>query len=122
MALGDAGWESDLSDFEIGRTDCTQPDEEDVFPDAHQSPFQFFDDNFGFNARDTTVILGAHTLGQAQVGNSGFTNFWVDNPLDLGNDFYRAIERNPWDQIQVGTQFQWDQNGLMALNADMFLV
>jgi len=122
MALGNAGWESDLSNFEIGRTDCEDANEEDVFPDAHRSPFQFFEDNFGFTARETTVIFGAHTLGRAQVGNSGFQNFWVNNPLELGNDFFQRIEDNPWRQEQVGELFQWDQRGLMALNADMFLV
>jgi len=122
MALGNAGWESDLSNFEIGRTDCEDPNDEDLFPDAHGSPFGFFADNFGFTARETTVIFGAHTLGRAQVGNSGFQNFWVNNPLELGNDFYQRIEDNPWRQESVGDLFQWDQNGLMALNADMFLV
>lgn len=127
MALGNAGWDSDLSDFEIGRTDCAV-NSEDEFPDAHASPFQFFEDNFGFTPRDTTVIFGAHTLGRALPGNSGFVNFWSDNALDLGNGFYEAIERNPWRQINVGNGlFQWDQNrrgnpNLMALNADMFLV
>jgi len=122
MALGNAGWESDLSNFEIGRTDCDNPNEEEAFPDAHQSPFQFFDDNFGFTARETTVIFGAHTLGRAQVGNSGFQNFWVNNPLELGNDFFQRIEDNPWRQIMIGDLFQWQQDNLMALNADMFLV
>lgn len=122
MALGNAGWESDLSNFEIGRTDCDDANDEDVFPDAHQSPFQFFEENFGFTARETTVIFGAHTLGRAQVGNSGFQNFWVNNPLELGNDFFQRVEDNPWRQESVGDLFQWDQNGLMALNADMFLV
>jgi len=129
MALGRSGWESDLSNFEFGRTDCIDQDSEaSDFPDSHQSPFQFFEDNFGFTARETTVILGAHTLGRALPGNSGFQNFWVENALDLGNAFYDAIARNPWAQIPIGNLFQWDQRPprggapLMALNADMFLV
>merc|ERR1711973_982216 len=129
MALGRSGWESDLSNFEFGRTDCAdQETEASDFPDSHQSPFQFFEDNFGFSARETTVILGAHTLGRALPGNSGFQNFWVENALDLGNAFYDAIARNPWAQIPIGNLFQWDQRPprggapLMALNADMFLV
>jgi len=129
MALGGAGWESDLSNFEFGRTDCAdQETEASDFPDSHQSPFQFFEDNFGFSARETTVILGAHTLGRALPGNSGFQNFWVENALDLGSAFYDAIARNPWAQIPIGNLFQWDQRPprggapLMALNADMFLV
>merc|ERR1711973_309861 len=129
MALGRSGWESDLSNFEFGRMDCgDQESEASDFPDSHQSPFQFFEDNFGFTARETTVILGAHTLGRALPGNSGFQNFWVENALDLGNAFYDAIARNPWAQIPIGNLFQWDQRPprggapLMALNADMFLV
>jgi len=129
MALGDAGWESDLSNFEIGRTDCDpSTDTVDVFPNAHVSPFAFFDENFGFSPRETTVIMGAHTLGRAQMGNSGFENFWVEDAFRLGNAFYVALERPPWRQRQIGNQFQWDQpprNGrppLMALNSDVFLI
>lgn len=122
MALGNAGWDSDLSDFEIGRTDCEDPNLEEEFPDAHQNPFPFMAEQFGFSDRDTVVIMGAHTLGRAQTGNSGFQNFWVNNPLMLGNEFFERIEDNPWDQIQVRNQFQWDQNGRLALNSDMFLV
>jgi len=133
MALGNAGWESDLSNFEIGRTDCDATEvTNEVFPDSHVSPFAFFEDNFGFTARETTVIMGAHTLGRAQVGNSGFQNFWTQNALDLGNDYYVALERPPWRQRMVpgGSNFQWDQAPppgrqgapLMALNADMFLI
>jgi len=91
--------------------------------------FQFFAENFGFSARDTTVIFGAHTLGRALPENSGFENFWSDNALNLGNGFYEAMERNPWRQINLGGGLhQWDQNrpgnnpNLMALNADMFLI
>lgn len=133
MALGNAGWESDLSNFEIGRTDCDATEvTNEVFPDSHVSPFAFFEDNFGFTARETTVIMGAHTLGRAQLGNSGFQNFWTQNALDLGNDYYVALERPPWRQRMVpgGSNFQWDQAPppgrqgapLMALNADMFLI
>merc|ERR1719483_1265252 len=71
MALGNNGWDSDLSNFEIGRTDCSDPDSFEEFPDAHHAPFQFFEDNFGFNADETTILFGAHTLGRAQLGNSG---------------------------------------------------
>jgi len=135
MALGNAGWQTDLSNFEIGRTDCDPSSvstELEAFPDSHVSPFTFFADNFGFSARETTVIMGAHTLGRAQVGNSGFINFWTENALELGNDYYVALERPPWRQIMVpgGTKFQWDQAPppgrqgapLLALNADMFLI
>jgi len=133
MALGNAGWESDLSNFEIGRTDCDATEvTNEVFPDSHVSPFAFFEENFGFTPRETTVIMGAHTLGRAQVGNSGFDNFWTQNAFELGNEFYVALERPPWRQIRVpgGSNFQWDQAPppgrpgapLMALNADMFLI
>jgi len=132
MALGDAGWESDLSNFEIGRTDCDgSEDTNDVFPNAHESPFQFFEDNFNFTPYETTVLMGAHTLGRAQVGNSGFQNFWVEDATDLGNAFYVALERPPWRQIMVGNNFQWEQPPppgragpapLMTLNSDMFLI
>jgi len=131
MALGNAGWQTDLSNFEIGRTDCdASVVTTDEFPNAHESPFVFFADSFGFSDRETTVIMGAHTLGRAQVGNSGFQNFWVPNALNLGNEFYVALERPPWRQIPVGNRFQWDQPPpprsqaapLMALNSDMFLI
>merc|ERR1712062_855006 len=130
---GNAGWETDLSNFEVGRTDCDATEvTTEIFPDSHVSPFAFFEENFGFSARETTVIMGAHTLGRAQVGNSGFENFWTQDALNLGNEYYVALERPPWRQIMVpgGSNFQWDQAPppgrpgvpLMALNADMFLI
>jgi len=131
MALGNAGWQTDLSNFEIGRTDCDVSEVTDeVFPDSHESPFAFFEEHFGFTARETTVIMGAHTLGRAQLGNSGFQNFWTQNALELGNEYFVALERPPWRQIMVGSKFQWDQAPppgrpgapLLALNADMFLI
>jgi len=123
MALGNNGWDSDLSNFEIGRTDCSDPDLFEEFPDAHRAPFQFFEENFGFNADETTILFGAHTLGRAQLGNSGFNGFWTNNQLELGNEFFERIEDDPWDQEAVGNgNFQWDQNNRFALNADMFLV
>lgn len=123
MALGNNGWDSDLSNFEIGRTDCSDPDSFEEFPDAHHAPFQFFEDNFGFNADETTILFGAHTLGRAQLGNSGFNGFWTNNQLELGNEFFERIEDDPWDQEAVGNgNFQWDQNNRFALDADMFLV
>merc|ERR1712062_736545 len=130
---GNAGWETDLSNFEVGRTDCDATEvTTEILPDSHVSPFAFFEENFGFSARETTVIMGAHTLGRAQVGNSGFENFWTQDALNLGNEYYVALERPPWRQIMVpgGSNFQWDQAPppgrpgvpLMALNADMFLI
>ena len=37
----------------------------------------FFDSEFGYTEREVTALMGAHTLGGAEIFNSGFNGVWV---------------------------------------------
>ena len=71
----------------FGRQDCASSPDVDVdvtthkhFPSAvagWDATFAWFHNSFGFNATDVVAILGAHTLGRAHGGDSGFLSAWV---------------------------------------------
>ena len=39
----------------------------------------YFSTEFGYTEREVTALLGAHTLGRANIFNSGFNGVWVSN-------------------------------------------
>ena len=52
------------------------------FPSAlfnHSELMTYFSTEFGFTEREVTALLGAHTLGRANIFNSGFNGVWVSN-------------------------------------------
>ena len=51
----------------------------------------FFATEFGFDANETVALMGAHTLGGADPGNSGFTGIWIhDEALFFNNEYYKV--------------------------------
>jgi len=74
-------------DYTVGRTDCsTSPYTTDVenFPDAtmnYTEIMDYFSFEFGFNALETTALMGAHTLGGANIFYSGYHGIWVRKRL-----------------------------------------
>ena len=54
---------------------------------------QYFDEHFNFNARETVVVMGAHTLGQMARNHSGFQDgsSWVDQRHVLNNEYYKLL-------------------------------
>mmetsp|Transcript_30388 Transcript_30388/g.45995 ORF Transcript_30388/g.45995 Transcript_30388/m.45995 type:complete len:511 (-) Transcript_30388:384-1916(-) len=53
----------------------------------------WFSLRFDFNSRETTAIMGAHSIGGAHRENSGFDgeHGWVNNPNQLANGYYNMI-------------------------------
>lgn len=53
----------------------------------------WFSSHFQFSAKETTAIMGAHTIGTARPENSGFQgeNGWVNNNKRLTNGYYNMI-------------------------------
>jgi len=53
----------------------------------------WFSQRFEYSTRETTAIMGAHTVGVAARENSGFEGEagWVNNPTRLSNDYYNMI-------------------------------
>ena len=39
----------------------------------------FFSSEFNYTEREVTALMGAHTLGGADIFNSGFNGVWVSN-------------------------------------------
>jgi len=88
---------SDLQvDFKWGRKDCdTAPytDKEENLPSAelgYDDLMEWFAQEFGFNPRQVTALMGAHTLGKADILNSGFHGMWVNNEQGYFNNQYYA--------------------------------
>lgn len=90
----------------VGRPDCggdapnRGPDHRDASFSSHFATAELLDfmaEQFGFGARDTVAIMGAHSLGRAVSENSGFDGRagW-DADLDrLSNDYYGILlDRN----------------------------
>jgi catalase (peroxidase I) len=51
----------------------------------------FFSNEFGFGAEEVVALMGAHTIGEAIVENSGFDGKWVNNNERLDNRYYNAM-------------------------------
>jgi hypothetical protein len=54
---------------------------------------QYFRETFGFNTRETVVVMGAHTIGSFTRRHSGFHNKsgWVDGRQVLDHEYYRVL-------------------------------
>ncbi|CAH1783712.1 unnamed protein product [Owenia fusiformis] len=138
--------------FRIGRQDCeTSPNTAEIrmFPNngGHgtlNDVLDFFDDAFGLDETGSVALLGAHTLGRARSGDSGFNGPWVGNADLLDNAYFRDLLNRNWIQINIApaneeARWQWIPgnprpppqgrrrrqaagNGPMMLNSDMCLV
>lgn len=107
----------------------------------------FFSSEFGFNASETVALMGAHTLGSAHRGISGYNGplGWVPNNLVLSNSYYQNLvggSGGASDSIQtlasapdwinnfidnreianIPSRWQWEQNGFIMLDVDIALV
>jgi hypothetical protein len=109
----------------------------------------FFSDNFIFDARETVLIMGAHSIGTLSKANSGFDGpvGWDDTNYFLDVDYYRKLigggdqddledlmEAAPgWTQQTIvngngiPNRVQWfrrrseDTNDIVSLNTDIGL-
>lgn len=93
---------------------------------------EFFANNFGFEARETAAILGAHSIGEMSQEHSGFEGQWVNGNRRLQNDYYRGLvgdngnspeeqfnDAPNWNVVEVDnsanstipTRFQWRRGG-----------
>ena len=74
--------------------DCsTAPYTSDVesFPSAkmnYEELMDYFLTEFGLNPLEVTALMGAHTLGQANIFNSGYNGPWVSGETSVFNNKY----------------------------------
>lgn len=101
----------------IGRVDCENANDVCLKADGSVQPCQknrgphrplpepdittsellhWFSTHFDFSAKETTAIMGAHSIGVAHRDNSGFDgeHGWVNNPTHLGNGYYNLLVSN----------------------------
>ncbi|CAB9499420.1 Desert hedgehog protein [Seminavis robusta] len=120
------------ADVGNGASEDKPPGGEFGSPD-HSAVLSYFSSNFGFSENDAAIILGAHTLGGADTGNSGFTGDWTDTPDTFDSEYYETMEdpggSGRWEQVEEGDVFQWRWgcNGGggcrdLMLNVDMSLM
>jgi len=80
--------------FTWGRQDCGTAPYTDVdvhLPSAtlgYDGLMAFFSAEFGFTPRQVTALMGAHTLGSADIFNSGFHGSWINNEQSFFNNHY----------------------------------
>ena len=96
--------------FKTGRLDCratTYPDpsydrrehfkalKDEKHPNNHGNgpqTLKFFKQQFNLNARETTALMGAHTLGKLTQKNSFFKYFWSRGQHSyLSNQYYKSL-------------------------------
>ncbi|CAE7257112.1 unnamed protein product [Symbiodinium natans] len=103
--------------------------------DAVQETFL---DGMGLDWTEAAALMAVHTLGRAQVSNSGYHGWWSDpeNSRRFNNDYFvsllakgwvpeRSISgntaKNQWERSDIGRDTTFDGHEMM-LNTDMCLV
>ncbi len=103
----------------------------------------YFNDTFGLTAKETVALMGVHTAGLVHREFSGFVgDGWSKTHAHLDNTYYVELvgagaslddrvqgslnwtlsEVNNSDLVGIPNRFEWTQNKLVMLNADIALV
>lgn len=97
FSVGSAG-DIPVPDFPVrwGRVDTPDEDTEHFLSGhaAGDNLLGYFEANFGFNASETTALMGAHSLGGADAAFSGFTGIWTVQRSTMNEDYYTRILSN----------------------------
>merc|ERR1712025_1500530 len=94
-------------DYTYGRTDCsTSPYSAAIenFPAAtfnYTNIMDYFASEFNFTALEATALMGAHTLGGANIFDSGYHGIWVRNEAGMFNNrYYSNLIDSDWQLTQ----------------------
>lgn len=61
----------------------------------------YFASEFGFTTLEATALMGAHTLGGANILDSGYHGIWVRNEAGIfNNHYYSNMVEQPWALTQ----------------------
>ena len=73
----------------------------------------YFEDEFELNPLEVTALMGAHTLGQASIFNSGYNGPWVSGETSMfNNKYYSNMVRDN------GVTWRLTQRDCTALSVD----
>eukprot|EP01041_Mallomonas_annulata_P004535 gene4535-9002_t len=138
--------------FRWGRKDSTDCATTDIgrFPSAtlaHDHILEVFHSRLGFSNEEIVALMGAHTVGRAELERSHFgiensgnakkdrvRGRWASKPYLFDNNYYQALTSMEWtlqthDKLSDGVTpfypktFQWEKCGSqIMLNTDMALV
>jgi len=82
----------------VGRVNCEDITEKRDMRSDMPSPhfntsgmLNYFNTHFGFDARETVALMGAHTLGSANRDVTGFHGKWVNDNRTLSNSYYQNL-------------------------------
>lgn len=119
--------------FRYGRVDvptCEVPSAR--MPNAEKSPRQvetYVMKKFNISARLAVALLGAHTLGRADVNFSGYNSSWKERPDMFTTAYFKNLAVSRWDRAAMRDPrtnaqiFQWNsEKAIMMLPTDMQLV
>ena len=83
----------------------------------------------GFNDREMVVLSGGHTIGEAHRAISGHEGQWTRNNRQFNNEYFQNLINENWTPTRqsnrgnrVPQQFRNDDNTLMMLSSDIFLI
>jgi len=100
--------------YTYGRQDCpTAPytSAEENLPSAtlnYDGLMKYYSEEFGFTPLEVTALMGAHTLGRADIFNSGYSGPWVSGQTSMFNNRYYAN--------LVGTSWRLNSRACTELN------
>lgn len=119
--------------LKYGRVDCVDPTsliDFRNFPDGHQNLSETLAQFRAIGLTDAqTVALvgGGHSLGGANLENSGFKGVWTPgNKFRFDNQYFQVLRSQNWSQKRIGGNFQFKTRTgsgkeSFMLNADIAL-
>ena len=75
-----------------------------------------FADRMGFNNREITALMGAHSIGTCHRENSGFNLPWDKTDTALDNIYYKNILDTTQEWARANVEFDKHVNGPMSRN------
>ena len=126
--------------FRSGRQDAADCSTADVgrYPDPEgdlDSVLAVFETRLGLTKREIVALMGAHSIGRAEMLNSGYEGAWLDKStlqFLVGPRYYGGLLRHRWSKNRSGGTspsnaplFQWEHGGIRShimLSTDMALV
>ena len=79
--------------------------------------FEYFEEHFGYNANQTTALMGAHAVGNMRRSKSGYTGqFTEGRNRKLNNDYYADMfdSAYTWSQEEIVRTEKWQYAGIDA--------